>query len=117
MTIFSRRYLPLFLRQKSVSEGIGGVVFIRVLVRLAYGSVTAAEADTARAIVARIQSGDLKGDFLDSHARRARSEERRLGIASMCRMATCLEEKFLVSRLSVLVSSLSSLRVLSVGVS
>src|SRR5207253_798285 len=67
----SSRYLPVSVVPPSVRRAIGWAVYLESHARRAYGSVTAAEADTARAIVARIQSGDLKGDFLESHARRA----------------------------------------------
>lgn len=47
----------------SVKRAIAWAAYLETHARRAYGSVTAAEADTARAILARIQSGHLQGEF------------------------------------------------------
>jgi Protein of unknown function (DUF3987) len=47
----------------SMKRAIAWATYLETHARRAYGSVTAAEADTARAILARIQSGHLQGEF------------------------------------------------------
>ena len=47
----------------SVKRAIAWAIYLETHARRAYGSVTAAEADTARAILARIHSGYLRGEF------------------------------------------------------
>jgi putative DNA primase/helicase len=47
----------------SMQRAIAWATYLETHARRAYGSVTAAEADTARAILARIQSGHLQGEF------------------------------------------------------
>jgi putative DNA primase/helicase len=47
----------------SVKRAIAWAAYLETHARRAYGSVTAAEADTARAILARIHSGHLQGEF------------------------------------------------------
>lgn len=48
---------------ESMKRAIAWATYLETHARRAYGSVTAAEADTARAILARIQSGHLHGEF------------------------------------------------------
>jgi putative DNA primase/helicase len=47
----------------SMKRAIAWATYLETHARRAYGSVTSAEADTARAILARIQSGHLQGEF------------------------------------------------------
>jgi putative DNA primase/helicase len=47
----------------SMNRAIAWATYLETHARRAYGSVTSAEADTARAILARIQSGHLQGEF------------------------------------------------------
>ena len=47
----------------SIERAIGWAGYLETHARRAYGSVTAAEADTARLILARIRSGHLSGEF------------------------------------------------------
>jgi putative DNA primase/helicase len=49
--------------RESVRRAIAWASYLETHARRAYGSVTAAEADTARAILARIRSGHLQGEF------------------------------------------------------
>ena len=46
-----------------MKQAIAWATYLETHARRAYGSVVAAEADTARAILARIQSGHLQGEF------------------------------------------------------
>jgi putative DNA primase/helicase len=47
----------------SVRRAMAWAAYLETHARRAYGSVTAADADTARAILARIRSGHLQGEF------------------------------------------------------
>jgi putative DNA primase/helicase len=47
----------------SVQQGVAWATYLESHARRAYGSVTATEVDTARAILARIQSGHLRSSF------------------------------------------------------
>jgi hypothetical protein len=47
----------------SIERALAWSAYLETHARRAYGSVTAAEADTARAILARIHSGHLRSEF------------------------------------------------------